>query len=291
MCCENPYCSSKYLYIRKALRTLFLMHLKIKGLRFLVHLKLIVSSYRIDRPKTIILTFLVIINIWMIWSLNVYKSWLLDSTGDSGSLGDSYGVITSFFSALAFAGLLYTILLQRKELSETRKEFEKQNTNLKRQRFESSFFNMIEIHLNNLKSLDFKGQNGTRAIQQFIASVLTAFQPYLEGVQHNQSRENVYNDALKHFSYIISPYVRSLTAIYDITINSSLQPKAKKRYVRILKAYISTIESEFLFYHSTFCYTDDLNERELSLLKKFMQDSGLEAEVKTYVRSKRSMVF
>lgn len=49
-----------------------------------------------------------------------------------GALGDSYGGLNALFSALAFAGLIYTVLLQRKELSlqrlevsETRKELKK----------------------------------------------------------------------------------------------------------------------------------------------------------------------
>ena len=39
-----------------------------------------------------------------------------------GSFGDSFGAINSLFSGLAFAGIIYTILLQRKELSLQRKE-------------------------------------------------------------------------------------------------------------------------------------------------------------------------
>jgi uncharacterized membrane protein len=41
-----------------------------------------------------------------------------------GSFGDSFGVINSLFSGLAFAGIIYTILLQRKELKLQREELE-----------------------------------------------------------------------------------------------------------------------------------------------------------------------
>lgn len=43
---------------------------------------------------------------------------------DRGIFGDSFGAINSLFSGLAFAGIIYTILLQRKELKLQRDELE-----------------------------------------------------------------------------------------------------------------------------------------------------------------------
>jgi len=44
----------------------------------------------------------------------------------AGQFGDSFGVITSLFNALAFAAVAVTVVLQNKELRETRKELKKQ---------------------------------------------------------------------------------------------------------------------------------------------------------------------
>jgi hypothetical protein len=77
----------------------------------------------------------------------------------SGIFGDSFGPLTSLFSGLAFAGLIITIImqrdelaLQREELSLTReelngqkKEMQAQNETLKVQRFENTFFKMLEL--------------------------------------------------------------------------------------------------------------------------------------------------
>lgn len=81
-----------------------------------------------------------------------------------GTFGDQFGAVNALFSGLAFAGLIYTIILQRRdlelqrndlklqreELALTRKEmedqtaeFEKQNETLRIQRFENTFFNML----------------------------------------------------------------------------------------------------------------------------------------------------
>jgi hypothetical protein len=41
-----------------------------------------------------------------------------------GQLGDTFGSINSLFSGLAFAGIIYTVLLQRQELTLQRRELE-----------------------------------------------------------------------------------------------------------------------------------------------------------------------
>ena len=81
-----------------------------------------------------------------------------------GTFGDQFGAVNALFSGLAFAGLIYTIILQRRDLELQRKdlrlqreelvlnrqemaeqtaEFEKQNETLRIQRFENTFFNML----------------------------------------------------------------------------------------------------------------------------------------------------
>jgi len=64
----------------------------------------------------------------------IFFTWPIDelSINKSGVFGDSFGLLTSLFSGLAFAGIIITILLQkeelelqRKELIETKNEFKK----------------------------------------------------------------------------------------------------------------------------------------------------------------------
>jgi hypothetical protein len=49
-----------------------------------------------------------------------------------GQFGDVFGAANSLFSGLAFAGLIYTVLLQREELALQRKELELTRQELKR---------------------------------------------------------------------------------------------------------------------------------------------------------------
>ena len=98
-----------------------------------------------------------------------------------GTFGDQFGAVNALFSGLAFAGLIYTIILQRrdlelqrndlklqreelvltrKEMEEQTAEFEKQNETLKIQRFENTFFNMLSQFQEVVNSLSLKYRVG-----------------------------------------------------------------------------------------------------------------------------------
>ena len=65
---------------------------------------------------------------WLIFFLiTVLTTWLLNGYllyGDEqrGTFGDMFGAVNALFSGLAFAGIIYTILLQRTELELQREE-------------------------------------------------------------------------------------------------------------------------------------------------------------------------
>lgn len=80
---------------------------------------------------------------------------------ERGTFGDMFGGVNALYSGLAFAGIIITILLQRKELGlqrdelkETRKEFQIQNETLKTQRFENTFFNLLNSHHQIVNNID-----------------------------------------------------------------------------------------------------------------------------------------
>lgn len=84
-----------------------------------------------------------------------------------GLFGDKFGAINALFSALAFAGIIFTIFLQRKELKlqrqelqDTRVEFIKQNSTLQKQRFENTFFQLLNLHSDIVDKLRIKPIDG-----------------------------------------------------------------------------------------------------------------------------------
>ena len=97
-----------------------------------------------------------IISLWILTFVSFVfweaPDWL--PIGDRGTFGDMFGGLNALFSGAAFAGIIFTIILQRKELqlqrrelqltrvtlNEQKQEMQFQNHTLAVQRFESTFF-------------------------------------------------------------------------------------------------------------------------------------------------------
>ena len=107
----------------------------------------------------VLLAFVIYVGILLITTWPVSQL----SIDNAGKFGDSFGVLTSLFTGLAFAGLLTTIYLQRselhlnrRELEETRKEFRLQSETFHRQRFEDAFYQMLAMYKENLRELSIR---------------------------------------------------------------------------------------------------------------------------------------
>ena len=83
-----------------------------------------------DKLNILMAIFIAIIIIWII-SIFILSN-KLENWTERGTFGDSFGAINSLFSGLAFGGIIYTILLQRKELKLQREEIVLTRKELKR---------------------------------------------------------------------------------------------------------------------------------------------------------------
>ncbi len=129
---------------------------------------------KIDKEYQIWITaFITLILIGGSWFYTYYT--LNELPNDKrGTFGDMFGSVNALYSGLAFAGIIFTILLQRKELryqrqelTETRKEFTIQNKTLRLQRFENTFFNLLSLHHQIVDSIDLdieKEKKGNRSL-------------------------------------------------------------------------------------------------------------------------------
>lgn len=60
-----------------------------------------------------------------------------------GTFGDQFGAVNALFSGLAFAGLIYTIILQRHDLKLQRRDLHYQRRDLELNRKELSLFQLM----------------------------------------------------------------------------------------------------------------------------------------------------
>lgn len=71
---------------------------------------------------------LYIIIVWIVFNALLFI--IFQNLSDSGTFGDTFGAVNSLFSGLAFAGVIYTIILQNKELELQRQELRLQREEL-----------------------------------------------------------------------------------------------------------------------------------------------------------------
>lgn len=124
-----------------------------------------------------------IIVIWAntFWALHFDQE---EGLGDIGKFGDMFGAVNALFSGLAFAGMIYAIVLQSRELGQTNIEMKVQNEMLELQKDELAKTNeMMEQQTESLKlqnktlklqneemlqtRKEFQQQNRTLSIQRF----------------------------------------------------------------------------------------------------------------------------
>jgi septal ring factor EnvC (AmiA/AmiB activator) len=72
--------------------------------------------------KALILGSVFVCIVWLISGISLYFS--LDNWSERGTFGDMFGAINALFSGLAFAGLIFTIIMQREEIKTNQDEIE-----------------------------------------------------------------------------------------------------------------------------------------------------------------------
>ncbi len=86
-----------------------------------------------DKYERIKLTMTLVISVVVLWLTSWYLvTAYIPNWGDRGTFGDMFGAVNSLFSGLAFAGIIYTIYVQKIELRLQREELRMAREELRR---------------------------------------------------------------------------------------------------------------------------------------------------------------
>ncbi|WP_299432094.1 hypothetical protein [uncultured Meiothermus sp.] len=121
----------------------------------------------------------------------------------ASNFGNAFGTLNTLFSGLAFTVLIYTILLQRRELSlqrqelaMTRKELSGQKEALQLQneltsklQFESSFFRVLRTFQDTARNLIGDTKHGSQQGQMFFLSLIVDFSELVSPSRHFANTE------------------------------------------------------------------------------------------------------
>lgn len=270
--------------------------------RALFHFKDNISKY----------TFLILFLILSIWFINYITLKDLSPT-ERGTFGDMFGTTNSLFSGLALAGIMISILLQRaeikiqtEELKETRQEFRTQNQTLKIQRFENTFFNMINQYhtiVNSTEEYYYKPRENNHSPGQEPEKVIIngrdAFvYQYNKLLTELKKDEDNYNEIYKtHYNLFINDLGHFFRYIYRIikivdeadfsygnNNNENEIHKLKYMYVSILRSQISDYELAWIFYNGIYKKN---NDKFKILIEKYSFLKNLQSELTAFDSHKK----
>lgn len=207
-----------------------------------------------------------------------------------GVFGDSFGAINALISTLAFAGVIVTFWLQRKELDlqrqelkAQREEFAQQNKTLKLQRFENTFFHMMELQQQIVNDLNIRLSDKEKVAQHSIEGytdvetivdnsvkgrqVVQYIYRHLDGgfwrgvfdeiIESGQEGyvNAPYRDLLDHYFRHLYTILRYVDETDAFELNDDGKPDAenewrqKYHYTTIVRSTLSRYEMSMLYYN------------------------------------------
>lgn len=255
-----------------------------------------------------------IVMVLVLFLSNLCLVFLPCDENERGTFGDQFGAVNALFSGLAFAGLIYTIILQRhdlklqrrdlrlqreelaltrKEMEEQTAEFEKQNETLKIQRFENTFFNMMSQFqevVNNLTVMvttssgiyESKGRDVFQA--QFEKTVVyvdlkneTKNKARFRGMKGTLEKYNLDGYLYSETPTCFDHYFRLLYRILKFVKTTSLVTTYEEEYeyTAMLRAVLSRYELVWLFYNGLTYGEDKLKP----LIERYAMLSNLRTDM------------
>ncbi|MBD8252503.1 putative phage abortive infection protein [Pantoea agglomerans] len=185
---------------------------------------------------------------------------------NAGVFGDSFGVLTSLFSALAFGGVAVTIAMQKDIFDIQKLEMEAQKTELainrkemRKQGFENTFFQMIKLHNQILGEISMPqtvpgGGAYTLDGRLVFDKMKKSFEDTYfskHGIYAESSSEDLsfaFQDFYKKNGFQLGHYFRFLYNILRFLSESDIDDK--KTYSRLFRAQLSNQELSIIYYNA-----------------------------------------
>jgi hypothetical protein len=208
-------------------------------------------------------------------------NFILD-TKDYNELGDFVGGITApFLSVAAFILLYMTYKSQKQELIESRKILRKQSETLEKQQFETTFFNLLNLHHEIVNNIDLvkgtgwvtykkMGETEPTATELGRDCFKTFYKMFVDTYKHTPKDESYltmisksYDKFYKLYQSDLGHYFRNLYHIFKLIKRSDILNK--KDYSSLVRAQLSSHELLMLFYNGL----SDNGEKFKPLIEEF----------------------
>ncbi|RNC89151.1 MAG: hypothetical protein ED558_17500 [Oricola sp.] len=180
-----------------------------------------------------------------------------------------FGAANSLFSGLAFSGVVYAIILQRREIGIAKDELDRtklilekqeenikiQNHDLKRQAFESTFFQLLRLlheitdNIDLIKNIGQAGQSVTKGKDVFPVFIKRISRLYNSktNLSHSKSERAIHAYEMFYIDHNtdLGHYFRFLYNILKYVDNTDIENK--KFYTNLVRAQLSDAEVRILY--------------------------------------------
>lgn len=180
-----------------------------------------------------------------------------------GQFGDFFGgTLNPILAMLSLFAILGALIIQSRELSHSTSALKEQSAHLNVQAFENTFFSMVHLCNENVKSLDLEEtekkedySQGRDAIRVLLKKLKSNYDTVKKYHSTGRDEREIIAQAYKVFSAdndrFIGHYLGTLKSIIDfINVRS---PGSPLQYYSIVNAQLSANERLLVFYHSLNC--------------------------------------
>lgn len=258
-----------------------------------------------------VVVFVIYVMSWLL--IRCHYKGVADFYEARGTFGDQFGAVNALFSALAFAGMIYALILQmnelhlqREELKDNREEmkrqtdeFQQQNVAMKRQSFENTFFNMMSLQqkiVSDLRVTDSHRewlredaqQGGILSHEERVVNTYTGRDIFAYIYRHSEDNNYVglstelakgglQGYAESYYRSYLDHYFRHLyTILKYVDRSEDIKNEDKFQYASILRATLSRYELVLLYYNGLSTLG---NEKLKPLLEKYCMLKNLNTDM------------
>lgn len=224
------------------------------------------------------------------------------SLEQSGQFGDSFGVINALFTGFGFSGLVSTIILQIRQIQQTKAENQSNVFESSVRNFETTLFKLLDLYQASIDSLVqsdgnniTKGREALRKSTDHVSKKISNENgnsiPF--SVQENYNKNslteedkkilnNLFQKHLYHLNFSFNRqgrYIETLTALLNHLEKSGPLGIDRNPFRNIVLSQITAIESQYIF---LYC----LGVKNDSGLRDLVHSSGLVNKFSTVKKSK-----
>jgi hypothetical protein len=170
------------------------------------------------------------------------------------------GAVASVWSLAAFLFIFVAFLGQQEELEHSRNQAATQEKTATQQRFENSFFNLLRLHRTILDRVhatrhDNQSVEGSEAFRVLYNALQREWKDLGNGRANGLDKiQTAYASFYRVYESEIGHYFRTLYHIVRFVDQSPMTDKEKYDYEKFLRAQLSSMELQLLFYNGLSTY-------------------------------------